>query len=249
MGYIFVSYSSKDAVFVEQLATDLKNYGYQVWLDKWQLNGQNPVFFNEIKKAIDSCSHFLFIITPSSLDASCWALRELFYATGLRPPPVPVLVVAPPVSVDYKDFPLVIPSNMYQVHDFSRNVYSDTISRLVEALKPSLSSLEIARQTRAAQIFDQTNFDELAGLLTNAGYVTDVSARSAFCSRLGLDAFVLPFSLDGGGMNFSATLVSHLYRVGDFDALERLCVILEDTLKGPQKIAVETLRRRIEESH
>jgi hypothetical protein len=51
MAQVFISYSRKDLSFVEQLAADLKNAGYEVWYDVSGLRGGSRWRF-EIENAI-----------------------------------------------------------------------------------------------------------------------------------------------------------------------------------------------------
>jgi hypothetical protein len=51
MGYVFVSYSSKDRDFATQLAQDLNQVGYETWLDQGKITGREP-YWDEIQEGV-----------------------------------------------------------------------------------------------------------------------------------------------------------------------------------------------------
>src|SRR5258707_2868273 len=63
---VLVSYSSKDRDFVVRLAEDLQKAGHDVWLDTWKITGRKP-YWSEIQEGIESCSHFIFAVSPDSI--------------------------------------------------------------------------------------------------------------------------------------------------------------------------------------
>ena len=72
---IFISYSSKDKSVAERLAYELKEKGYNIWLDKWEiLVGQNIV--DEVYKAI-RLSKYMIVVLSKSSSQSKWVREEL----------------------------------------------------------------------------------------------------------------------------------------------------------------------------
>jgi small GTP-binding protein len=88
MKQVFISYSRKDLAFVEQLASDLKATGIDVWYDLTTLEG-GALWANEIQKAIQSCQYVIVVLSPNSI-ASEWVNREFLYAQKLRKKIVPL---------------------------------------------------------------------------------------------------------------------------------------------------------------
>jgi tetratricopeptide (TPR) repeat protein len=62
----FISYAREDSEFALKLATDLRRAGANIWLDRLDI----PVGANwpeAVEKALDSCGHFLVILSPASV--------------------------------------------------------------------------------------------------------------------------------------------------------------------------------------
>ena len=91
MKHIFLSYSRKDLGFVEKLAKDLQQVGYDVWYDLTDLSGGDR-WASEIQAAIDQCDAFVTVISPNSV-ASNWVEKEFLYASNDKKNIVPVLYV------------------------------------------------------------------------------------------------------------------------------------------------------------
>ncbi len=133
MGYAFISYDNTDREFTIRLAEDLQAAGCAVWIDKWNVVGRDP-FWDEIQVGIENCTHFVFVITPHSLDRNSGAFTELLHAASLKPRPTIVPVM--PIATPFKALPLVISPGQYQIHDFTRGPYPDMLRRVIAALSP-----------------------------------------------------------------------------------------------------------------
>ncbi|MCC7209733.1 MAG: toll/interleukin-1 receptor domain-containing protein [Anaerolineae bacterium] len=146
MGHAFVSYSSKDRDFVLNLAGDLKAAGCDLWLDRWNIVGRDP-FWDEIQAGIEGCSHFIFVISPDSIDRHSGALTELLHAASLQPPPIIVPVMAR--ETPYQKLPIVVSPGKYQIHDFTRQPYEDCVERVTRTLQTNaLTTAPIERLLR-----------------------------------------------------------------------------------------------------
>lgn len=243
MGTVLISYSSKDRVFALRLATDLTNIGHNLWIDIWNLTGQTPFFWDEIQNAIHTCSYFLFIISPDSLDPYSGALKELYYALSLKPSPIITLTVAENRPVSYSILPLVISPNYYQIYDFTKQTYDDMFKRLSSALHPALTTINPVRGTLFKAIFTEGDFEELADLLKRSGRVSGNPARTALCNSLGID----PGEIDitGNDRDFSINFIAYIYRSGNLTALDTLCKSLISLLHGILKLKLEKLHDKI----
>lgn len=89
MAQVFISYSRKDLSFVEQLATDLKNAGYEVWYDVSGLRGGSRWRF-EIENAIRNSEFAIFVLSPNSITSE-WVEREFLYSSNLKRKLIPLM--------------------------------------------------------------------------------------------------------------------------------------------------------------
>lgn len=88
MTQVFISYSRRDIAFVEQLASNLKTVGLDVWYDISGLEGGTR-WRVEIEKAIQESQFVLVVLSPDSV-ASEWVEREFLYASNLRKNIIPL---------------------------------------------------------------------------------------------------------------------------------------------------------------
>ncbi|MEP7286575.1 MAG: SUMF1/EgtB/PvdO family nonheme iron enzyme [Chloroflexota bacterium] len=145
---VFISYSSKDRDFAVKLAEDLKRDGFNVWLDSWEIKGRQP-YWTEIQEGLEACSHFLFIISPDSIDPNGGAVIELFHATGLKRRPIIVPVMAR--STPYDDLPILISPGRLQIHDCVRHPYAEMLPKIEDALGKAAPTTPSATQMNRAK--------------------------------------------------------------------------------------------------
>lgn len=155
MNSVFISYSSKDRDFVLKLAEDLKNHDFKVWIDAWEISGRLP-FWEEIQQGVESCSHFLFVISPDSIVPECGAMTELYHAYSLRPLRVIVPVMAR--TTPFNKLPMIISPGKLQIYDFSNRSYADVLANVIRALEssqqPALSDSQ-TESVRADTLYKQ----------------------------------------------------------------------------------------------
>ena len=72
---LFLSYSSKDKNFVENLAKKLASDGFQVWYDKWEIKVGESIT-SKIKKGILSSDFLLLVLSNNSINSE-WVKKEL----------------------------------------------------------------------------------------------------------------------------------------------------------------------------
>lgn len=137
MGYAFISYSSTDREFVLRMAEDLQRLGCELWLDRWNIIGRDP-YWDEIQTGIEGSTHFLFVISPDSIDRTSGAYTELLHAASLRPAPIIVPVMAR--ETPYGKLPIVVSPGKYQIHDFAHQPYDQTVVRVANTLKSNLEA-------------------------------------------------------------------------------------------------------------
>ena len=86
---IFVSYSRRDLDFVEKLAKDLIDAGYEVWYDLSMIEGGDR-WAQEIQAGINRSEIFAIVVTPNSM-ASEWVEKEYLFASRRGMKIVPLL--------------------------------------------------------------------------------------------------------------------------------------------------------------
>jgi hypothetical protein len=72
---VFLSHTKADKEFVRRLAKDLKEYGFPVWLDEWELRVGDSLV-GEIEKGIDTSAWMIIVLSPAALKSE-WVLKEL----------------------------------------------------------------------------------------------------------------------------------------------------------------------------
>jgi ribosomal protein L37AE/L43A len=85
---VFISYSSKDARFVNQIVKVLKEMGITYWKAPEMIPAGSS-YAREIPKAIRECDVFLLVLSKAS-QTSIWVEKELDSAINLRKTIVPV---------------------------------------------------------------------------------------------------------------------------------------------------------------
>lgn len=71
---VFLSHSSFDKAFVMSLAVDLKNYGFDVWLDEWEILAGESIP-SKINDGIKECDYLMLILSPNAV-LSKWVENE-----------------------------------------------------------------------------------------------------------------------------------------------------------------------------
>ncbi|MBF2025426.1 MAG: TIR domain-containing protein [Oscillatoriales cyanobacterium C42_A2020_001] len=88
---VFVSYSRKDSEFARRLNDALQIHGKTTWFDQENIAAGSSDFQQEIYRGIENSDHFLFVISPSSID-SPYCSSEVEYATKLNKRIITVLI-------------------------------------------------------------------------------------------------------------------------------------------------------------
>lgn len=75
---VFLSHSSKDRSFAEDLVRTLRRHGIPVWYSETNIRGAQQ-WHDEIGQALGRCDWFVLVLSPDAV-ASRWVKRELLYA-------------------------------------------------------------------------------------------------------------------------------------------------------------------------
>lgn len=79
MGYIFISYSHQDKKYVHKLESDLKEKGFDVWVDVRINSGEQ--WPTAIQTKLDACDAFIIVISEES-SKSDFVEKEIARATS-----------------------------------------------------------------------------------------------------------------------------------------------------------------------
>ncbi len=136
INHIFFSYRSNEAEFALKLATDLKNIGVRVWIDRLDIRpGQN--WLRALELGINNCAALLTILSPGYTQ-SPYCQRELARAARLSIPIIPVLLE----SLEQAEWPLV--TELYQYIDFtnwrSAGEYEKQLQELIKVLRSQFAN-------------------------------------------------------------------------------------------------------------
>ena len=99
---IFLCHSTEDHNLADRIATALRGQGHQVFLDRDSLPS-GASFDDRIRRGIEKCNLFLFLISPNSVKAGKYTLTELKFSKAKWPRAeyhvLPVMAVATPMEL------------------------------------------------------------------------------------------------------------------------------------------------------
>lgn len=88
MGYVFISYSSKDSAKADRIRSLLKDWGFETWMAPGDIPAGQK-YAQCIVSAIRDCACFLLLLTEST-QQSTWVPKEVERAVSFKRPIVPV---------------------------------------------------------------------------------------------------------------------------------------------------------------
>lgn len=126
---VFISHSSQDKHFVEQLVWDLRRFDFEVWYDDWEIAIGDSI----VEKVFAglAASDALLIVLSSASVASRWVKEELDVAVMRRLSENDIRIL--PVLAETCDIPTPLKHIRYA--DF-RDDHQDALSRLLDSLAP-----------------------------------------------------------------------------------------------------------------
>ena len=141
MNHVFISYSRKDAEFVNLLVEELREYSHEVWFDKSDIRGGTE-WGTEIKNAVDS-SYAVIVVVSTDSNRSKWVSMEVELAKITKKNnKVPII----PIKIDKEKIPSSLAS--YHAIDFSSMFEGsdiDSIRHYRSGVQQLLKALELAR--------------------------------------------------------------------------------------------------------
>ncbi|NPV67360.1 MAG: DUF4268 domain-containing protein [Anaerolineae bacterium] len=123
MALVFISYSRKDAAFVNRLVGDLRARQVPIWLDRAALTG-GAEWLAAIENALEDATHLVLVMSPAS-NRSKFVRKEALYALeeGKNVIPIRIAPCKPPLLA--RDL---------QYIDFVEESYEAAFTRLLAAL-------------------------------------------------------------------------------------------------------------------
>ena len=129
---IFISYRTTQSEWVETLAHNLKNQGYSIFLDHWELiAGQD--FPLKIHKALQGSSRAILVATPDTSESG-WVQQELQLMFNLKISKRGFFFI-PVVMGQFPDLPFLENVQAVDFGDCSPEVYRKAFHRLLCGLK------------------------------------------------------------------------------------------------------------------
>lgn len=107
--HIFLSYRSLEADFALKLASDLKNEGVKLWMDRLDGIQVGVDWRDAIQNAINGCAAMIAVLSPDYIESE-YCKKELARANSLQRPIFPVLLR----PIQKENWPLVIEGLQYE---------------------------------------------------------------------------------------------------------------------------------------
>jgi hypothetical protein len=229
---IFISYSHRDAEFVDKLAAHLIKEKAQVWLDRWELKVGDSIL-GRVQEALTEASALLVVLSNASVQSE-WCKKELNF--GLLKELEEKRVVVLPVLLEDCTIPPFLRDKKYA--DF-RSSFEDGLEAVLIAI---------------AAVTSETQGRDSGPEFTTDWGLDWFEDHDRFCLQATIvqQGKEVPFSVLAEIRilaNAAATARYRQYAAADLDwvgrqvILENVCVLgdrLFMVLDGPQK---ETLRR------
>lgn len=134
MAQVFISYSRRDLQFIEQLVSDLKQTGIDVWYDLTGLEG-GARWRLEIQKAIQASDYVIVVLSPHSIESE-WVEREHLYANNLKKKILPLMYRECELPMSYLDL------NYIDVQGENYSLNFDKIKRFLDTVPSADTSTD-----------------------------------------------------------------------------------------------------------
>ena len=138
MADIFISYASKDNVFVDRLRDDLRAHGFNYWIDVEGLTGGTPSWEKAIRQAIQESTAVVWVVSPASFVSPY--VRDEISISRMRSERKII-----PVWVDGDEWLNCVPigTGEIQYADMRGARYKEGLDKLIKALKGHLPELVV----------------------------------------------------------------------------------------------------------
>jgi hypothetical protein len=126
---VFVSYSTQDKHFIDELVTDLRAAQVDVWYDNWEIQPGESLQTRIFEEGIDRCDLFAIYLTKNSINSE-WCRKELNKALTNH---IEGNGVYLSIFVDSEDTLDSLPEEIktYRIPTLSKAQYSRTLGQLI----------------------------------------------------------------------------------------------------------------------
>jgi hypothetical protein len=129
---VFISYSTKDSEFINQLSAVLIKNRIKIWLDKWEMQPGDSLI-DKIQNGLTDSSFLLVVLSKYSVESE-WCKKEM--NSGLMREINERKVVIIPILLDDCKVPIFLQEKVYA--DF-RNDFNDGLNSLLKPLSKLFS--------------------------------------------------------------------------------------------------------------
>jgi len=126
---IFISHSSQDKRFVEQLAWNLRLFGFEVWYDEWELAVGDSIV-DKVFEGLEASDTLIIVLSTVSV-TSRWVREELSTAVMRRISENDIRIL--PVLIETCEIPT--PLRHIRYADFRKNL-EEALAQLLDSLAP-----------------------------------------------------------------------------------------------------------------
>ncbi len=145
---VFLSYSSSDALFVQNIVAMLEEMGISYWKAPEMIPaGSN--YAREIPKAIKECKIFLLVVSKAA-QASIWVEKELDSAINSRKIIVPIKIDDEPLSEVYK----------FYLNNVQMISFNEERTKVMKFVQEQLEGIVGVRRTTIYDEAESNNGDE-----------------------------------------------------------------------------------------
>jgi len=131
-GYIFLSYSRKNSKFALQLAEDLRENGFKVWMDQSDIEGGRH-WDNRIEDALKNASFVVLVVSPSSA-VSENVQDEVSFAKKKKVHIIPVVHKETEIPMRWHRLQFI---DMQKKYEFGLKTLLDTLNGLPIIIPPT----------------------------------------------------------------------------------------------------------------
>lgn len=121
---IFISHASEDKPFAKKLSTDLKDNGFEVWLDEWEIRVGDSIT-EKIESGLKKADYLIVVLSDNFIKKN-WPMRELRASIMKQASSGKKFIL--PVKIDDQPMPELLSDILYA--DF-RTDYNSGLDKLV----------------------------------------------------------------------------------------------------------------------
>ncbi|HAW49991.1 TPA: hypothetical protein DCX16_03465 [bacterium] len=128
----FISHSSLDHDFVEQLAQRLKSDNVDVWIDDWMINVGDSII-QKINEGLEDSSFFIIVISENSINSD-WVQQELKAAFMKQMTKRDIKILPVLIDLDPSKLPPLL-SNIYSARFSKNEINHKEYQKLLQPIK------------------------------------------------------------------------------------------------------------------